>query len=362
MASRPISCISRRTRLAVDLVSVISEPGSHPSGAVERCLQVLLVYEGHQLQVLGVGLGWQVVQRGAADTQQRALAHQRQLRFFSVNHGPALGPAHNPKLRDKKSRSTLSCPILLVELGSEDLLVLLLASSTIFKEVRRPLSQGLLPGMDLARVDFKPAGQLCNVCSPWSAAKATLALKTGLCFLRVCFMSCSFFPSYLGAGLSLSHLSEFWGPPQYDAILALSSVLVFVNNEQEIKQCLQCCYNHLELKGILLLELPNHSVEISLSNHSQEVHHSEDHNTIVVIQSAVEGQDWNETWHIFRHNGARLNHKKVVCQELLYSPTTLTAQLQEVGFDVIERYGDLLGNPFDESSSWRRVLICEKRD
>ena len=50
--------------LAVDLVSVISEPGSHPSGAVERCLRVLLVYEGHQLQVLGAGLGWQVVQRG----------------------------------------------------------------------------------------------------------------------------------------------------------------------------------------------------------------------------------------------------------------------------------------------------------
>ena len=55
-------------------------------------------------------------------------------------------------------------PNLLVELGSEDLLVLLLASSTIFKEVRRPLSQGLLPGMDLARVDFKPAGQLW--CAP----------------------------------------------------------------------------------------------------------------------------------------------------------------------------------------------------
>ena len=86
-------------------------------------------------------------------------------------------------------------------LASEDLLVLLLASSTIFKEVRRPLSQGLLPGMDLARVDFKPAGQLCNgVCSPWSAAKATLALKTGLCFLRVCFMSCSLFPSYFWSG------------------------------------------------------------------------------------------------------------------------------------------------------------------
>ncbi len=148
---------------------------------------------------------------------------------------------------------------------------------------------------------------------------------------------------------------------RYDAILALSSVLVFVNNEQEIKQCLQCCYDHLESKGLLLLELPNHTVEIDRSNNSQEMHQSEDHNTIVVIQSAAEGQDWNETWHIFRRNGAGLSHKEVVCQEFLYSPTTLSAQLQEVGFDVIEKHGDLWGNPFDESTSWRRVLICEKR-
>ena len=144
--------------------------------------------------------------------------------------------------------------------------------------------------------------------------------------------------------------------------LALSSVLVFVANEQEIKQCLQRCYDHLESKGILVLELPNHSVEIGQSNNSQEIHQSEDQSTIVVIQSAVEGQDWNETWHVFRRNGAGLSHKEVVCQEFLYSPTALAAQLQEVGFDVIEKRGDLLGNPFDESSSWRRVLICEKRN
>ena len=148
----------------------------------------------------------------------------------------------------------------------------------------------------------------------------------------------------------------------YEAILALSSVLVFVANEQEIKRCLQRCYVHLESKGILLLELPNHSVEIGLSNNSQEIHQSEDQSTIVVIQSAVEGQDWNETWHLFRHNGAGLSYKEVICQEFLYSPETLAAQLDEVGFDVIETYGDLLGNPFDESSSWRRVLICEKKD
>ena len=149
---------------------------------------------------------------------------------------------------------------------------------------------------------------------------------------------------------------------RYDAILALSSVLVFVANEQEIKQCLQRCHSHLEPKGILLLELLNHAVEIGQSNNSQEIHQSEDQSTIVVIQSAVEGQDWNETWHVFRHNGAGLSHQQAVCQEFLSSPATLATQLQEVGFDVIETHGDLLGNPFDESSSWRRVLICEKRD
>ena len=63
----------------------------------------------------------------------------------------------------------------MVELGSEDLLVLLLASSTIFKEVRRPLSQGLLPGMDLARVDFKPAGQLCNGVLPLEVRGSVVA-------------------------------------------------------------------------------------------------------------------------------------------------------------------------------------------
>ncbi len=149
---------------------------------------------------------------------------------------------------------------------------------------------------------------------------------------------------------------------RYDAILALSSVLVFVNSEREIQQCLERCYQHLESKGILLLELPNHSVEIGLSNNNQEVYHNADQSTIVVIQSAVEGHDWNETWHVFRRDRTAFNHKKTICREYLYSPTSLAAQLEEVGFKIVETHGDLLGSPFDESNSWRRVLICEKRD
>ncbi len=147
---------------------------------------------------------------------------------------------------------------------------------------------------------------------------------------------------------------------RYEAILALSSVLVLVNNHQEISQCLQCVYEHLQPEGLLLLELPNHPVEIALGNNSQEVHCSDGHGTIIVIQSGVEDQQWTETWHIFRHSEKGFSHDKVLCQEFLYSPEILIEQLQNVGFGVIEEYGDLLGSRFDEASSWRRVLICKK--
>ena len=147
---------------------------------------------------------------------------------------------------------------------------------------------------------------------------------------------------------------------QYDAILALSSVLVMVNNHQEIKQCLQCAYDHLQPQGLLLLELPNHPVEVALSNNSQEVHTNDGNGTIVVIQSAVEDQQWTETWHIFRRGENGFSHEKVLCQELICPPEILNEHLQEVGFDVIEQYGDLLGSRFNEASSWRRVLICIK--
>lgn len=147
---------------------------------------------------------------------------------------------------------------------------------------------------------------------------------------------------------------------RYDAILALSSVLVLVNNHQEIKQCLQRAHEHLEPGGFLLLELPNHSVEMALSNNVQEVHCSDGHDTIVVIQSAVEDQLWTETWHIFRHSGKGSSYEKVLCQEFLYSPEIIIEQLREVGFDIIEEYGDLLSSRFNEASSWRRVLLCKK--
>ena len=76
-----------------------------------------------------------------------------------------------------------------------------------------------LPSLYLAGVDLVPDDQLGpTVSSPFTASRATLALKAGLCFLRPLDISRSFLTATaalsLGAGLSLRYLSRFLGPPQ----------------------------------------------------------------------------------------------------------------------------------------------------
>jgi hypothetical protein len=47
---------------------------------------------------------------------------------------------------------------LLVELVDQSLLVLVRLPQALAKELGRSLNKGLLPGMNLGRVNFKPAG------------------------------------------------------------------------------------------------------------------------------------------------------------------------------------------------------------
>ena len=149
-------------------------------------------------------------------------------------------------------------------------------------------------------------------------------------------------------------------PKKFDAILILSSTLVLLQDHEEIQQCLQRTYEHLNAGGMLFLELPNHPVEIKNGDGTQEVHANGDRSIVVVIQSSKTDKFWRESWHIFRSGSEGFEHTEVPCDEFLYSPDRLEEQLAETGFKIGDRYGDLFGSAFDETTSWRRVFICQK--
>ena len=84
----------------------------HPTGAVKQVLQEQHVDPPHQHErprALPLRL---VIERGAPERQQAALPAEAQRRVVAHNHRAALRPAHRPDPRDKKSRSTISSPIL----------------------------------------------------------------------------------------------------------------------------------------------------------------------------------------------------------------------------------------------------------
>ena len=97
--------------LAVDLMPLSPEPGRHPARTIKGRLQILPVHPGHQVQVQRVSRCRPVVHRGTAELQQTTLLYYRKPGVSSVHHSQTPATTHSPDLRDKKSRSTLSCPI-----------------------------------------------------------------------------------------------------------------------------------------------------------------------------------------------------------------------------------------------------------
>ena len=93
---------------------------------------------------------------------QGTLAHRGQSRMLSVRPSPAAAPGSwsGPFLQEIPFHLQLSD--LLVKPGHESFIGLLASLVVAAEDAGRSPKQGLLPGMDLARVDFKPAGQLCN--------------------------------------------------------------------------------------------------------------------------------------------------------------------------------------------------------
>ena len=112
----------------------------------------------------------------------------------------------------------LELPDLLVLAGDQGGVALGPLLLTAAEDVGGPFGQAFLLSLIWPAWTSYRAASWATVSSPFTASSATLALKTGLCFLRPLGISHSFPAATaalsLGAGLSLSYLSDFPGSPQ----------------------------------------------------------------------------------------------------------------------------------------------------
>jgi SAM-dependent methyltransferase len=158
-------------------------------------------------------------------------------------------------------------------------------------------------------------------------------------------------------------MTKFNTKKKYDAILVLNSGMVLLPNHSLIDETLKRCYNNLNSKGILLIDLPNHKKEIKESNFNQ------DHEKYIIPNGKIDvifrhrktGNKWIEEWYGFVKKGNKVSQFKEYYEELIYSPRRIEKSLKNYGFEILNIFGSRRGRKFDSNNSWRRFYICQKR-
>src|SRR5690349_1464319 len=177
-------------------------------------LEVQLVNPPHDRKLSRRHRSWLIVHAAAAQTQQLRLPQQRQC-VPTVNHRFALSRPALPSAPDKKSFSSVSSPIFACNVFTS-------TAGAAVPDPEAPNTSAALPTSCAfhAVIWFGCTSNCCansaSVFSPLMAAKATFALKAGLCVRRVRFVMLAPDPRHLRrsqADSPLIALFEFGQPP-----------------------------------------------------------------------------------------------------------------------------------------------------
>lgn len=135
----------------------------------------------------------------------------------------------------------------------------------------------------------------------------------------------------------LTDMSTFNLGKKYDAIICLTSSLVLLPNMKKIEETFKRAQEHLNPEGILILENPDHDVEIKESNHSQEIEHfnlDDGFIDIVFRQHKVKNK-WVEEWFGFGFKNNDPIEFKERFEELIVPSTKISTSLKK--YFIIEK-------------------------
>eukprot|EP00658_Telonema_sp_P-2_P059607 TRINITY_DN486_c0_g1_i1.p1 TRINITY_DN486_c0_g1~~TRINITY_DN486_c0_g1_i1.p1 ORF type:complete len:191 (+),score=20.05 TRINITY_DN486_c0_g1_i1:501-1073(+) len=169
--------------------------------------------------------------------------------------------------------------------------------------------------------------------------------------------------------LTLHHcdMTRFDLESRFDAVLCLNSTLALVGSHELMVATIQCAARHLNPSGpgVLILDLPNHMVEIPAENGRSSTERfvnddCEGEQLEVKFESNHLGDLWVTEW-----TGTVDNWETVLFREqfaeLVFDVARVEQEFERCGFLVEALLGSRDGEPFNEEHSWRRLYVLRQQ-
>jgi ubiquinone/menaquinone biosynthesis C-methylase UbiE len=162
--------------------------------------------------------------------------------------------------------------------------------------------------------------------------------------------------------LYLDDMSKFKINNKYDSIICMDSSLVLLPSFKLMEKTIKKCFNSLEKGGILILDLPNHKVEIKASNYTQDYskYKIPGGQIDTIFRDYKKGDKWISEWVGFGRSGKKFFQFKEHYEELIFSVSKFEKVLKGTGFNIISIHGSRKGEKFYPKRSYRRLYICKK--
>lgn len=151
-----------------------------------------------------------------------------------------------------------------------------------------------------------------------------------------------------------SDLRQFTASKKFDLVLNLFTSFGYFETDEENFLLFQKANSLLNPNGYFVLDYFNKNhLEKNLIEYSEE----SNENFIIKQERKIVDQRVNKKITIIRNGNSKVYFESVK----LYESNLLTLKLKEFGFEIINLFGDFLGNEFDKISSPRFIAICKKK-
>lgn len=150
-----------------------------------------------------------------------------------------------------------------------------------------------------------------------------------------------------------SDIRDFQTEEKFDCILNLFTSFGYFETDEENFLVFEKAFNFLAKKGYFVLDYFNKNyIEKNLLLFSKQ----EEENYSIIQERKIVNQRVVKKITVQRNGTEKTYFESVK----LYDSNFLILKLKEIGFDIVNLFGDFLGNEFDENLSPRFIAICQK--